>query len=123
MHGQTYHSIGPLVPDRESDPPPRFAQLYFYDIEIELENRLHRVSNLDESTLSNLQSMMHRCNPYAQVFRSAGMMMQNSHISTISMVITENRANGWQYVAPRGAEVAAIMPGQGDDNNIGHRDI
>ena len=50
-------------------------------------------------------------------------MMQNSNISEIRMVICEDRASGWQYLAPRGAEVAGIMPGQGDENNIGRRDI
>ena len=39
------------------------------------------------------------------------------------IVITDSRANGWQYLAPSAFEVEAIMPGQGDENNIGHWDI
>ena len=39
------------------------------------------------------------------------------------MVINENQSNGWQYLAPHGNEVAAIVPGQGDEHIVGHRDI
>ena len=37
LHGQTYHSIGSLLP--ESGAPPKFAQLYIYDTENENDNR------------------------------------------------------------------------------------
>lgn len=39
LHGQTYHSIGSLLP--EPGAPPKFAQLYIYDTENETENRLN----------------------------------------------------------------------------------
>ena len=123
VHGQVYHNIGPLMPNVQDDLHPRFAQLYFYDTEHELLNRLRQVPNIQQGTLSSLQSMMHRCNPYAQAFRSAGHRMQSSTSTIISMVISERRPNGWQYLAPRGNEVAAIMPGQGDERTVGYRDI
>lgn len=37
LHGQTYHKIGSLLPEQGS--PPKFAQLYIYDTENEIENR------------------------------------------------------------------------------------
>ena len=37
LHGQTYHSIGSLLP--EPGVPPKFAQLYIYDTENETKNR------------------------------------------------------------------------------------
>ena len=97
--------------------------MYFYDTEHEILNRVHQVQNIQQATLSSLQSMMHRCNPYAQGFCSTGHMMQSLTSTIISMLISERRSNGWQYLAPRGNEVAAIMPGQGDECTVGHRDI
>ena len=37
LHGQTYHKIGSLLP--EPGATPKFAQLYIYDTENEIENR------------------------------------------------------------------------------------
>ena len=37
LHGQTYHSIGSLIPEQGA--PPKFAQLYIYDTDNETENR------------------------------------------------------------------------------------
>lgn len=37
LHGQNYHSIGTLLP-KESK-PPKFAQLYIYDTDNEVDNR------------------------------------------------------------------------------------
>ena len=36
MHGQNYHAIKTLLPDKESK--PRYAQLYVDDIEHEVDN-------------------------------------------------------------------------------------
>lgn len=41
MHGQNYHSIGSLIPSEGS--PPKFAQLYIYDTQNEIANRLQAV--------------------------------------------------------------------------------
>lgn len=41
LHGQNYHSIGSLMPQEGS--LPKFAQLYIYDTENEITNRLHAV--------------------------------------------------------------------------------
>ena len=110
VHGSVYHNIGPMMLGEVADQIPRFAQLYFYDTEHELENRLHHNSNLDVKILDPLQAMMHRVNPYAQAFCSARMTMQDTHVFELRMVITDSRANGWQYLAPCAFEVATIMP-------------
>ena len=39
------------------------------------------------------------------------------------MVIKVAHAGSRQYSIPIGSEVAAIMPGQGECSNVGHRDI
>ena len=38
IHGQTHHLIGSLIPMPNS--PPKFAQLYIYDTNNEINNRL-----------------------------------------------------------------------------------
>ena len=38
LHGQSYHRIGSLLPDSGST--PKFAQLYIYDTQNEVSNRL-----------------------------------------------------------------------------------
>ena len=70
IHGITYHIIGPLVPNEGTEEVPQFAQLYVYDTEHELQNRMQGLGGLDERTLQKLQTMMHEYNPYAYSFRS-----------------------------------------------------
>ena len=51
VHGSIYHNIGPMMPGEVADQAPRFAQLYFYDTDHELQNRLHHVPELDMDVL------------------------------------------------------------------------
>jgi len=61
MHGQNYHHIGTLLPEEGSK--PRWAQLYIYDTENEVQNRISATrcgdgkTPLDPSIVSGLQSM------------------------------------------------------------------
>lgn len=41
LHGQNYHKIGSLLPNNDST--PKFAQLYIYDTENEVANRINSV--------------------------------------------------------------------------------
>ncbi|GJY18785.1 hypothetical protein Tco_0390276 [Tanacetum coccineum] len=43
LHGQTYHSMGSLLP--KAGESPKFAQLYIYDTENEVENRARALSS------------------------------------------------------------------------------
>ncbi len=56
-----------LIP--EEGQPPTFSQLYIYDTENEIRNRLNIMHNLDATILRNLQNMLDRVNPYAHIFR------------------------------------------------------
>ena len=55
VHCNVYHNIGPMMPSEVADQNPQFAQLYFYDTEHELKNRLHHISHLDVEILGTLQ--------------------------------------------------------------------
>jgi len=68
IHGQVYHLIGQLLP--EEGQIPKFAQLYIYDTENEIRNRLNFIMHdIDSTILQNLQNMLDLINPYIQKFR------------------------------------------------------
>ncbi|PKC04553.1 hypothetical protein RhiirA5_248029, partial [Rhizophagus irregularis] len=49
IHGQVYHFIGSLLPNEGE--APKFAQLYIYDTENEMNNRLNIMQNVDVTIL------------------------------------------------------------------------
>ena len=61
IHEQVYHFIGSLLPDEGE--APKFAQLYIYDTENEIKNRLNIMQDVDATILQNLQDMLDMTNP------------------------------------------------------------
>jgi hypothetical protein len=53
--GQNYHSIGSLIPS--SDQRPKFSQLYIYDTENEVDNRIHAL-RYSISTIVSIHNML-----------------------------------------------------------------
>ena len=53
ISGQVYHLMGSLIPPK--DESPKFAQLYIYDTEHELENRLRTFHSEDGSKNFDLE--------------------------------------------------------------------
>ncbi|CAG8689944.1 17459_t:CDS:1 [Cetraspora pellucida] len=89
IHGKMYHSIGSLFPD--DDNRPEFAQLYIYDTEHELRNRMNIMPGLDPVILGELQQMLHDLNPYCNIFKQAGHMLLANPSLNLRMAITDNR--------------------------------
>ena len=112
-----------IVPNEGTKVVPQFAQLYVYDTEHELQNRMQGLGGLDERTLQKLQKMMHEYNPYAYSFRSMRETLQTNPNSELTMVIKVAHTRSRQYSIPIGSEVVAIMPGEGEFSNVVHRDI
>ncbi|MCO5599595.1 hypothetical protein L7F22_053701 [Adiantum nelumboides] len=121
VHGSLYHRVGSLVPHNAG--PPKFAQMYVYDTDHEVQNRMNALEGLDVSTLQALSIMMRSCNPYANAFYNVGRLLRDTPNAEIRMTICENRSSSRQYLIAVGNEVAAIMPGQGDLRMSGQRDI
>lgn len=67
IHGQIYHSIGSLFPQKGN--APKFAQIYIYDTDHELDNRHNQMKHLDRNLLGELQDMQNKFNPFAQQFK------------------------------------------------------
>ena len=57
IHGSIYHRIGSLFPNKNEI--PKFAQLYVFDTDYELDNRMKNFTNLKTDLIRQLQSLMH----------------------------------------------------------------
>ncbi|KAL3625826.1 hypothetical protein CASFOL_030355 [Castilleja foliolosa] len=119
ISGQNYHKVGSLLPvDRKT---PKFAQLYFYDTENEVRNRMQVLSkggqdigveDLDPAIVTGLISMFDEHNPISQVFRKARDIFQKSDVVPLRIRLIANRQ--WQhkqYNKPSADEVAALIIG------------
>ena len=60
-----YHRAGSLLPNGDN---PKYAQLYFYDLDDALRYRMDRNNNLDHDTMAYLQNMLLQTNRYKPIF-------------------------------------------------------
>ncbi|CAG8533005.1 32053_t:CDS:2 [Gigaspora margarita] len=70
IHGELYHSIGGLLPSASSM-CPHFAQLYIYDTDHEIQNRLNIMPSLNQTIVEKLTRMLNSTNPYISIFKQA----------------------------------------------------
>ncbi|XP_013639786.1 PREDICTED: uncharacterized protein LOC106345068 [Brassica oleracea var. oleracea] len=133
LHGQNFHQIGSLLP--EEGLPPAFTQLYIFDTENEVRNRISAFSSkrrapnsqsrtLRDDTVEAIKSMLDECNPYAKILRTArdrfGDALQSSDVKMI--LISGRGTNEKTYNLPTTSEVAALFVGDFDEE-IDARDI
>ena len=116
--GAIYHNIGGFYPDTGSR--PHFLQLYIYDTEHELENRMLENPDLHETLVLKLQQILHRYNPFVHVFRQLALRLD---IHDCSLLIKERPANQPQYNLPTASQVAAIIVGEDVESMVRGRDI
>ncbi|KAG7972490.1 hypothetical protein I3843_07G186700 [Carya illinoinensis] len=97
-----YHYIEDLVLE---DGHPSYLQLYFFDTEHELENRIHDAERLDPSIIARLMDIL-EANPYCRFFRTLSNMssLENHTIRIRSDIDLDQRV----YNAPSVSQVAAI---------------
>ena len=116
IHGQIYHRIGSLLPNEGQNPV--YAQLYIYDTDHENTNRLHIMHDLNANILQYLQNMLDTHNPYVQNFRQARDILQENEAAEVYMHIYYDRLRDpHRYNTPTASDVAAIMIGDGYENN------
>ncbi|KAG2685284.1 hypothetical protein I3760_10G118000 [Carya illinoinensis] len=115
--GQIYHYINDLVP---SNRRPSYLQLYFYDTEHELENRISDSNRMDPSIVTQLIDIL-RINPYSIFFRSLGDLpdLENQIIHIRSDTGHDQRV----FNAPTSSQVAAIWVENDDEDQLRGRDI
>ncbi|XP_061347670.1 uncharacterized protein LOC133293150 [Gastrolobium bilobum] len=125
--GQVYHAMGSFLPlDFHT---PKFAQLYIYDIENEVENRLGflRSNNnedlLDQSIVVSLKEMLDKHNSIVQSFRYARDRYNEDQLKGVRLRLIRKRGNdGRLYNLPSASEVAVLVVGD-IDTAMGDRDI
>ena len=124
IQGQLCHRMGSLLPPPGKDPV--FSQIYIYDFD-SMEQVRQRISYhrdfLNIDTVTSLQTMLHRCNPYIEVFlTSRECLNRYAHVSLHLKIMDHPHYDSRQYNRPTANEIAVIMIGTGDQPTVG-RDI
>ncbi|GAU41076.1 hypothetical protein TSUD_139790 [Trifolium subterraneum] len=111
IQGQVCHRIGSLLP--EEGEQPKFAQLYIYDTDNEVKNRMNNFRNnkdLDEQIVKKLKSMLDQHNVHAKAFRMARDRLQNNQVQDLKLkLIADRKTDGRIYNKPTVSEVAAFI--------------
>ncbi|KAL8095833.1 hypothetical protein AgCh_036990 [Apium graveolens] len=126
LNGQNHHLFGSLIlPDSED---PKFCQLYIYDIENEISNRLRWVNvdggdPVDVEIVEGLSAMLDETNELVKEFRTAHDHFESDDVQDLEIRLKVCRAeNGRENHVGPSDEVAGIMVGDIDDTD-GSRDI
>ena len=131
IQGSINHRIGSLFPCNQND-FPKFAQIYIYDTEHEIENRLKAFGDLDtgygRNILEILQNSIKQNNPHVKNFISAYERFTNEKLPDINIILRADAKphdqHSRKYNKPIESEIAVIIPRSGDGTeNVGKRDI
>ncbi|CAL1402190.1 unnamed protein product [Linum trigynum] len=111
--GENYHRIGSLLPpDGEK---PKFAQLYIFEPENEIDNRLANFASRDgllmPELLTSLLQMLDQHNQLVKTFRRVRQQLQDSLTTNLKLRIFGAKSRNRQYDLPSSTEVAALIPG------------
>ena len=123
MCGQNYHRIGSLLP--EIGKRPQFAQLYRYDTENEINNRMNCLleGDIDPEIVQGLSVMLEEHNILVKTFRMARDRYKEHHECEFRLRLLSNRTtDGRQYNLPTTSEVAGLIVGDLTEENF-QRDI
>ncbi|KAH1086548.1 hypothetical protein GYH30_018184, partial [Glycine max] len=123
IQGQPCHRIGSMLPMPGKE--PKFAQLYIFDTENEVHNRINAISphnQIQEHIVSQLSEMLDEYNVHAKTFRMARDRLQDVQVDNIKLkLISNHEKDGRTYNVFTVPEVAALIVGDFDANS--KRDI
>lgn len=102
VQGQVHHYVSSLYP---SDHYAKFLQLYFYDTEHEVENRMRHMPDLNKNVIEELIAIL-SINPYSMFLRRL-QSMPSLKDYTIS-IRKDGRLDQRIYNAPSASQVAAV---------------
>ncbi|XP_058746206.1 uncharacterized protein LOC131619082 [Vicia villosa] len=123
LHGQTCHRIGTLLP--ETGNPPQYAQLYIYDTDNEVENRIKCFKDnkgIQRHIVNNLKIMLDEHNVHAKAFRmERDVLKTNFFMDLKPRLISYRPEDGRVYNTPAVSEVATLIVG--DIDSADKRDI
>ncbi|KAL6549360.1 hypothetical protein OROHE_008477 [Orobanche hederae] len=126
INGQNYHKMGSLIPAEGAN--PKFAQLYFFDTQNEVSNRMsaftdnHTKEGTDETIIRNLTHMLNQFSSVAKAFRMARDWCDQNNSYDFQLRLLGQRSNSRQYNTPSVSEVAVLVTNDCGDTNA-TRDI
>ncbi|KAK1357534.1 hypothetical protein POM88_050790 [Heracleum sosnowskyi] len=126
LNGQNHHLFGSLIPDSGED--PKFCQLYIYDTENEVRNRMKWINVRDGQTVhaeivEGLMKMLDEKNELVKEFRTQRDRFKDREVTDLEITLKVSRAaDGRENHVGPSDEIAGIMVGDLDDN-CGFRDI
>ncbi|KAM3285406.1 hypothetical protein P3S67_024205 [Capsicum chacoense] len=116
LSGQNYYQIESLLPPEGSN--PKFAQLYIYDIENEVANRIQAVSDcqnvnkLHAEIVADLKQMLDGHNVLDKTFIMVRDRFQEHRSSNVKLrLIGKRHTDGRRYNLPTISEVSALVVG------------
>ncbi|XP_045798031.1 uncharacterized protein LOC123892273 [Trifolium pratense] len=120
LNGENYHLIGSLLP--LPNRPPKFAQLYIYDTENEISNRMSSVGMTDDpvafksSIVRDIRYALDSCgNPYVRMYAMLRDTIHFQEAPTVKLRLLGKRSrDGRRYNLPSVSEVAALIVGDFD---------
>ncbi|XP_017233363.2 uncharacterized protein LOC108207426 [Daucus carota subsp. sativus] len=125
IRGMNLHFMGSLLPlEGEA---PKFCQLYIYDTENELNNRLNAFGDnvsedIDESIVEELQGMLHTHNNLVRQFHTARERFKSGEQDEFRLVLVSSQAaNGRPNNVGPSNEVGGLVVNQNEDTS-GFRD-
>jgi hypothetical protein len=89
----------------------KFAQLYINDPHVELDGRMGNFGGLNRDTMQSLQTMLHACNPYANIYQTTVERLQGGAIELNLRLVNEHHTDLQCYNAPTIDEVGSLMVG------------
>ncbi|GKB47267.1 hypothetical protein Tco_0898020, partial [Tanacetum coccineum] len=113
INGQNYHRIGSLIPKECIQ--PRYAQLYFFDIEYEVQNRMSDFTykempeGVDPSIVQRLIEMLNQSSSVAKAFRIARDWCHSYGSINIELKLLGRRTKSRHYNKPTMAKVVALI--------------
>ncbi|XP_057788663.1 uncharacterized protein LOC131005654 [Salvia miltiorrhiza] len=127
LRKKNYHLMGSLIPAEGTT--PKFAQLYIYDTENEVANRMQSVrqksdkNNLHAEIVSDLKIMLDENNVLVKTFRMAKEKIIDQGQSDVKIkLIGRRHGDARTYNLPTVSEVAALVVGDFDES-MGDRDL
>ena len=126
LNGQNHHVFGTLIPDDGKD--PKFCQLYIYDTEHEVQNRMKWVKvddgePVDSEIVEGLIRMLDESNQLVRMFRQARDLFKEQPIRNlrIKMKVCRSESGRENHIGPSN-EVDAVLVGD-INTTVGERDI
>ncbi|XP_012827650.1 PREDICTED: uncharacterized protein LOC105948936 [Erythranthe guttata] len=127
LGGKNYHMMGSMLPEKGAR--PKFAQLYIFDTENEVQNIIDAVrsgnnsNNLDPQIVAYLKDTIDENNVLAQSYRAAQDRLSSEGLQGVKLKLVKSRStDGRTYNLPNASEIAALIVGDFDTQE-GVRDI